>query len=272
MNCEEKVSIIMGVYNSNMKQLAKSIESILNQTYDNIELIICNDGSNNGIDNYINNLNDSRIIVIKNDINRGLSYSLNRCLEISSGNYIARQDDDDISDLSRIAKQVDFLENHFEYSLVGTAMWLMDENGIWGEMYMNEIPRKEDLLYGVVHSHPTIMARKSAYNKVNGYCTDNCMRRIEDYDLYVRMYEKGVQGYNLQEKLFYYNQTLYTYKKKKMINRINEVKCRHRVYRQLDMHNPLLYCYLFKPIISGLIPCILKDKIIRKKLEIGNRG
>lgn len=261
-----KVSVIMGVYNSNEKKLDRAIKSILNQTYTNIELIICNDCSTNGILNYLNKLRDNRIKIISNDVNSGLAYSLNQCLKISEGEYIARMDDDDVSDLTRIKKQVDFLNNHPEIDIVGTSIWLIDDDVVWGEDYLKEYPEKEDLLFGVVHAHPTIMVRKTAYDKVNGYRVLSKTQRTEDYDLYMRMYAIGLKGYNMQEKLFYYSQSFETLTKRKFKHRIDEMLCRIEGFKLLKLY-PKGIIYVFKPIVSWMIPNYLKQKRLKKRLK-----
>ena len=107
-----KVSIIMYCYNS-QETVSKSIESILNQTYKDIELLLCDDGS---IDNTLKILKnyenfDSRVKVFKNEKNVGLTKSLNSLINESLGTYVARQDDDDFSLSHRIETQVIALED-----------------------------------------------------------------------------------------------------------------------------------------------------------------
>ena len=125
----KKVSVIMGVYNCE-KTVAESIESIINQTYDNWELIICDDASTDNtcaiVESYARKYG-GKIFFLKNSANRRLAYSLNRCLEAAKGKYIARMDGDDISLPRRLEKQVLFLESHPEYALAGTAMIPFDE-------------------------------------------------------------------------------------------------------------------------------------------------
>ena len=108
---ESKVSIIMSTYQTEETQLKQAIESILGQTYSNLELIIVCDGICKDID-IIKQYKDNRIHLIENEVNRGLPYSLNRAIEHSEGKYIARMDSDDISVKNRIAKQVEFMAKH----------------------------------------------------------------------------------------------------------------------------------------------------------------
>ena len=90
---KDKISVIMGIYNARSKEvIKKSLESILKQTYKNLELIICDDGSTNDCIKWAKEIckNDNRVKFIENSTNKGLAYTLNHCLEISKGEYIAR--------------------------------------------------------------------------------------------------------------------------------------------------------------------------------------
>ena len=101
-----KISVIMGVHNGE-KTLPRAIESILNQTFADFELIICDDCSSDSTVHVINDYirKDDRVILIKNKSNSGLAASLNNCIKISKGEYIARMDDDDVSHAERFEKQ-----------------------------------------------------------------------------------------------------------------------------------------------------------------------
>ena len=105
----------MGVYNEKISWLNESVESILNQTYRNFEFIIIDDNPDNKeIKNYLLNLKqrDERIIIIFNDCNIGLTKSLNKGLEMATGEFVARMDADDISINTRFERQISYLNNH----------------------------------------------------------------------------------------------------------------------------------------------------------------
>ena len=204
-----KLSVLMGIYNSRNKEiLEKSLKSILNQTYREFELIICNDGSTNDCFKWAKEIcnNDNRVIFIENDRNRGLAYTLNHCLNEAHGEYVARMDDDDESHLDRFEKQVEFLDEHHEYDIVGSNMNLFNNSGIWGERKYKEFPQAKDFLYRVAIAHPTIMCRTEALKKVNGYRDIPQTLRVEDYDLFMRMFAKGSKIYNFQEPIFNYRE------------------------------------------------------------------
>ena len=119
---EDKISVIMTVYKESKEELKESFESIINQTYKNIEFIIVIDNPKEQwrID-FIKSYNDSRVKLVVNKENLGLPLSLNKALKLVTGNYIARMDADDISMPERIEKQLDFLKKN-NYDLVGCNM------------------------------------------------------------------------------------------------------------------------------------------------------
>lgn len=264
---EPKVSIIMAVYNSNRKKLERALKSILTQTYQDFEFIICDNCSTNGTYDYISTLDDKRIVLLRNHENLGQTFSLNRCLNVAKGEYIARMDDDDISTKNRIEKQVTFLDEYPEYGIVGCNSWLIDDNGTWGESIMPEYPCKKDLLFTVTHLHPSIMVRKSELLKINGYRDLKRTRLCQDYDLYMRLYASGVRAYNIQDKLFYYNQTSQTFFKRTFKERLNEVICRYEGFRLLGLY-PVGFLYLLKPLVAYFIPNNIKQRRLERKYGV----
>lgn len=252
-----KVSVIMGVYNcKNFKLLGMSIDSILKQTFRDFEFIICDDGSTNGTLEFLKSIEDKddRIKVLSYKKNCGLNHALNTCLEKSTGKYIARQDDDDISALERLEKEVVFLDNNLDYAIVGTLANVFDDNGIWGKYDNPERPNKNDFYWNSPFIHPTIMIRKEAYDSVNGYRISKETRRCEDIDLFMRMYAAGYKGYNIQKYLYLYRMVNNpNIKYRPMKYRIDEAIVKYKGYKA--MGNLLLGLpYVIKPILVGLLP------------------
>ena len=248
------ISVLMGLYNTKNKDyLEKSLNSILNQTYKDFEFIICNDGSTNNCISWAKEIvgSDNRVIFLDNKSNRGLAYSLNRCLEISKGKYIARMDDDDISHLNRFEKQLEYLENN-AVDLVSNNINVFDENGIYNSLTYPQHITKEDFLFNSPIVHPTIMAKKSSFTKVNGYRNIKKTVRVEDYDLFMRMFEAGVKMDVIQETLFDYRDDRdNTKRRKKYKYRINEFKIRIEGFKRLKLM-PKGIIYAFKPLVIGL--------------------
>ena len=266
-----KVSIIMGIYNCE-DTLEASIKSIINQTYKNWELIMCDDCSSDNTFNIAKKYAKeypSKIKVIKNEKNLTLGPTLNRCIELVEGKYIARQDGDDLSDSQRIEKQVRFLQENKEFDLVGTSMSVFDENGIYGVRNLKEIPQGEDLMKGSVFAHATVLIKTEAMKSLNGYSMEDSRRQVEDYDLWFRFFEKKYKGYNLQEALYEVREDREAYKRKNIKRRLNEINVMINGCKILKLSKKS-YIMIAKPIIAGIIPQKLLMEYHRKKFKISN--
>lgn len=125
MNEQPLVSIAMPVYNAE-KYIKKTIESVLNQTYTNFELILINDASKDRSKEIIHSFSDSRIRYIENPENLGIVKTRNKCIQYARGKYIAVLDNDDITLPPRLAKQVEFLEENNDYGICGSFYDIID--------------------------------------------------------------------------------------------------------------------------------------------------
>ena len=261
-----KVSVIMGVYNcKSMERLQKSVNSIIHQTFTDWELILCNDGSTDDtLDRLKAVATDRRIRVISYEKNMGLAYALNQCIKISTGSYIARQDDDDISELNRLERQVDFMDEYPEYAVVGTNARVFDDFGFWGAYTNVEIPSKDSFLWNSPFAHPTVMMRRDELLASGCYRVAKETRRCEDYDLFMRMYAKGYIGYNIQEMLYQYRIVNDNNKYRPMKYRIDEAQVRWIGYKSLGML-PKAFPYVVKPIVIGLMPQVVFKKIRKRQ-------
>lgn len=208
MEISPLVSVVMSTYNESSKDLELSIQSILQQSYKNIEFIIVLDNPQNEvIRNVLNRYKvlDKRVVVLENKKNMGLVKSLNKALKVVNGKYIARMDADDISDKDRISKQVDILESDDEISLVGTDILLIDEKNreINSDNLLISDSEQLKKCIGLCNciAHPTWMFRKSILKDLNGY---NEIPYAEDYDFLIRMSIRGHKFYNIDEKLLKY--------------------------------------------------------------------
>lgn len=126
-----KVTVLMAEHNTKEEELRSSIESILNQTYENFELLIIDDCSNKKSTEIIKSYKDSRIKLIHNEENLGLAESLNKGINLINTEYIIRMDTDDIAKKNRIEKQMNFVNKHPEYSIVSGNANFFNENGIY---------------------------------------------------------------------------------------------------------------------------------------------
>lgn len=265
-----KISVIMGIYNTKSKEyLKKSLSSILNQSYRDFELIICDDGSTNDAIKWAKEIcnRDKRVIFIKNDRNRGLAYTLNHCLKFAKGEYIARMDDDDESRIDRFEIQLNYLEKNKNVDLVSSNINVFDERGIYAEKIYPKYIENQDFLFNSPIVHPSIMARKKAFLLVDGYRDIKKTVRVEDYDMFMRMKANGINMNVIQKKLLNYRDDLSnTIRRKKYKYRINEAKIRYENYWKMGLM-PIGLIYVLKPLIIGLIPVKIIDNI--KKFKKG---
>lgn len=179
----------MAVYNGK-DFLRPAIDSILNQTHRNLEFIIINDASIDETTDILKSYTDPRLIVITNTENLGLTKSLNKALQLAKGQFIARQDADDISHPDRLATQFTFLCENPEYALVGCSARLIDEHGnlITDIKVLSESKQIESsLANNNQFIHGSILAYKSAITSAGGYREN--FRCTQDYDLWLRMSE-----------------------------------------------------------------------------------
>lgn len=181
---EPLISVLLPVYNAE-RFLADAIESILNQSFRNFELIIIDDGSSDNSPKIIKQFSDERMIVITQE-NQGLAASLNKGLEIARGKYIARQDNDDISLPERFEKQVAFLEKNESYALLGTAAIIVDENNQEGGRFHQHPETSPELKYFLLFDNPfvhsSVMFRRSVLSKTGPYYKGT--QFFEDYHLW----------------------------------------------------------------------------------------
>lgn len=249
-----KVSIIMGIYNCE-STLSEAIDSILSQTFTDWELILCDDGSSDNTfavaKEYQKKL-PQKIILLKNEENLGLNRTLNRCSNVATGEYIARMDGDDISLPTRFEQEVSFLNNNSEYSIVSTPMILFDSNGDWGRTYMIEKPTKQDFIkHSPVHCHAPCMIRREAYLAVNGYTEDKRMLRVEDANLWYKLYASGYIGCNLSEALYKMRDDRSAAKRRSLGARMNFVYVTYNGFRLFGF--PWYkYVYVLKELILGI--------------------
>lgn len=260
-----KVSVIMSIYNiGDMDILKAAVNSILNQSFTNLEILICDDASTD--DTYDTakemSFHDSRIVLLQNSVNIKAGCSRNRCIEIAHGDYIAIMDGDDISHPDRIAKQVEYLDSHPDIDFVGTRARYFEHNprDCDGGYWFCSKPKKKDFLYTLPFLHPTLMFRREALEKVGGYSPRKLVTRCEDYDMLLRMYAAGLKGENIDEVLYYYRQNRVSYGKRKYRYRFNEAAVKWRGFYRCGLF-PIGIAFAIKPLIVGLIPKRTLDKL-----------
>lgn len=264
-----KISVIMGIYNCE-QYLEDAIRCILNQTYTDWELIMCDDGSTDHTYQVAERFQiayPEKIKLLKNESNYGLNYTLNRCLKEANGAYIARMDGDDLCAADRFEKEVAVLDQRKSIAIVSSYLEYFDDvDGVWGICKYREYPQKKDFLSGSQFCHAASMVRKEAFDAVNGYTVDKRLLRVEDYHLWMKMYAAGYRGYNIQEPLYQMRDDKSAFHRRKFKYRLNETYVKLLIVRnfQLPIYN---YVFAIKPIVIGLLPPAVYKVLHKSRLK-----
>lgn len=247
------VSVIMGAYNCE-NTIERSIKSIIDQTYDNWELIICDDCSMDNTYGVLSKYkNNPKIKILRNDKNRKLAYSLNQCLRVAKGEYIARMDADDESLPKRFEVEVDFLEKHPEFELVSCRSVVSSQGKNLGIRGIENEPTSKDLITGNPFMHPTIMMRKRAYDRLNGYTVSKRTERGQDVDLWFRFFKEGYRGYVINDVLYKYSESISDFKRRTLKSAIGCIQTSLYGYKLLDIPMRYYIC-AFKPLLRVIFP------------------
>lgn len=204
---EELISVVMSVYNEPESMIKESIDSIIAQTYSNLEIIIVDDNPNEEkISKIIENFakKDRRIRIIYNKKNLGLALSLNRGLKTATGKYIARMDADDISDKNRLFEELKFL-NDYNFDMVFTERYNINEEGniikkITYPSYSSQ-DIKTILPLDCIVTHPSVLIKKQVIDTLGGYRKFDVS---QDYDLWLRLVSNNYNIGLLNKPLIYY--------------------------------------------------------------------
>lgn len=260
-----RISVLMGIYNC-APTLAEALDSLYAQTYQDFKIILCDDGSKDNtyeVAKEYANKHDN-IVLVKNEKNMGLNYTLNHCLEYADTEYCARMDGDDISLPSRFEKEIKFLDEHPEYAIVSTPMIYFDEHGDFRVGKGNGEPQKTDFLSGSPFCHAPCMIRTEAYKKVDGYTVDKRLLRVEDDHLWFKLYVAGYKGYNLSEALYKMRDDRNAVARRTWQSRINEMYVRHIGFKMLKLPW-YTQIYALRPLLAYLAPKFLYQLYHRKK-------
>ena len=199
----------MSVFNETESQIREAVSSILNQTWQDLELIIvCDNPKRDDIETIIGSFSDNRIVLLKNEANIGLAMSMNRAAECSHSEILARMDADDVAMPDRLEKEheiimkkgVDVVFSDFEYidmfSQKIEDMVHQFPVAVEGCVESKIIAQRPNIIH-----HPTVMMKREIFDKVGGYRDFPCS---QDADLWYRMQEAGAKFYLLNEKLLQY--------------------------------------------------------------------
>ncbi len=250
-----QVTIITGIYN-NSNTLHEALDSIINQTFTDWQMILCDDGSSDNTYEIAQQYAEKypeKFVVIKNEKNMGLNVTLNRCLSLATGKYIARMDGDDISLPERLQKEYDFLENNPEYSIVSVPMKYFDDNGVFMEGRGGKVPNPNMLPRGTIIPHAPSMVKKEAFDAVGGYSEDKKLLRVEDWHLWIKMYSLGYKAYILDQALYMMRDDRNAFSRRKFKYRLNESYVSRVAVKSLGL-SPINYIFALRPILVGLLP------------------
>lgn len=212
-NQNPKVTVLMPVYNCE-SFLKEAINSILDQTFKDFEFLIINDGSTDKTGEILKSYNDPRIKIINNKKNIGLTKSLNKGLRVAKGEYIARQDADDISLPLRLEKEVEILEKDHKVGLVGIRYEVIDEAGKSFGIVKYPTTDKEIkrlLMRENPFGHGSVMLRKEYIENIGFYRTE--FKYVQDLDFFLRISEK-CEVVNISEPLYKFRISPNSLKKK----------------------------------------------------------
>ncbi len=232
-----KVSVLLPIYNTKEEYLRQCIQSILNQSYTNFELLIINDSpENTNLDEIINSYQDERIKYFKNEKNIGITPSRNKLIDLAKGEYLAIMDHDDISLSERFTKEVQVLDNNSNIGVVSS----------WFKSIPANIEKKypihsDEIKSGIVRGacfllHPAAMLRKSLLLK-NNLKYEEEFSPAEDFALWGRLLDK-TDFYNIPEILFLYREHEENTSKTQQTKMLTASKQARKV---LKKDNPLLF-------------------------------
>ncbi|WP_254279310.1 glycosyltransferase [Haloarcula marina] len=206
---EPTVSVLLPVYNDS-KFLEDAINSILHQSYENFEIVIVSEPSDDGTRSIIESYDDHRVRGIHNESRIGLNRSLNKGLDACRGQFVARMDADDLAAERRLSKQVQFLSSHPDIGIVGSFCDKINDNGNICGIY--RVPKSDTAIRWCAltknpFAHPAVMMRTSVLDEHDlRYQESKQQFAVEDYDLWIRALQY-TKGWNIPEPLVKFRST-----------------------------------------------------------------
>lgn len=254
----------MGIYNC-AATLQEALDSLYAQTFQDFEIVLCDDGSKDNTYEVAleNQRTHNNIVLLRNEQNLGLNATLNKCLAVAKGEYIARMDGDDISLPTRFEKQVKFLDEHPEYAVVSAPMIYFDENGEFRRGKGKGEVVARDFVHGSPICHAPCMARTEVFRSVGGYSVDERLLRVEDYHLWFKIFAAGYKLFMMDECLYMMRDDREAFRRRTFKSRVNETYVKSIGYRMINL--PFYYqVFALRPLLIAMLPdCIYR--ILHKK-------
>ncbi len=271
MNATPSISVAMAAHNGE-RFLPEAIDSILNQSFRDFELLMVDDASSDGTRQIILDRarRDSRVRPILRDEQTRLAGSLNLCLEAARGRYIARMDADDIALPERFARQYAYLEEHPEIAALGSAVQVIDEDGdpiaLLGYPNDPKLVESYSLAGYTPLCHPSTMIRREALRRIDGY--DSTVHFCEDYDLWIRLSAVGrlanIDDVLLQYRVHIHSLTYVNHRKKtSMVQAALDRACAQRGLPKIQ----LAEAHCDREVVD---PLALRRKLILRAFRGGN--
>lgn len=261
------VTILMPCYNA-AAFFVEAVESIIAQTYANLEILLIDDGSSDNTKDLIIKYasTDKRIIPVFNEVNLGLIRTLNKGVAMATGDYIARMDSDDVSDLRRIEEMVRVFLDHPQLDVLSAGYYSMSADG---EKYVRVFPKALDSkallfvsLFCTPVNHPCMMA-KSSVLKSNPF--DERFIHSEDYEIFSRLLLSGSVIMNLEEPLYYLRRN-----PQSVSNRFEKIQIANHTRisaRNIEQYFGLTYDYFIHKIMINRISFNAGPQLIRQALK-----
>jgi glycosyltransferase involved in cell wall biosynthesis len=201
-----RISVILPVYNGEA-YLQEAVDSILGQTCSDFELIAIDDGSRDGSGAILDAVRDPRVRVVHQE-NMGLALTLNKGIVLARGEYIARQDQDDISRPERLARQLAYMDAHPACGLLGTWSVIQEDRTPTARQHRHPCSNGElqlRVLFDSFFVHSSVMMRRATLDRTGPYPTDPERNPPEDFDLWLRI-ARDHELANLPEPLLVYRE------------------------------------------------------------------
>lgn len=256
----------MGIYNC-ADTLREAIDSLYAQTYKDFKIIICDDGSSDDSFQIVQEYAEryDNIVLLKNDCNRGLNFTLNRCIEFADTEFCARMDGDDISLPERFERELKFLDQNHEYAVVSTPCMHFDEDEVFmvgnghGEVFKNDFIRRSPI------AHAPCMIRTEVLKEVGGYTVSDKLLRVEDYHLWFKIFAAGYKLYQMPESLYMMRDSNQAATRRTWKNRKNEYYVKKVGYKMIGIPW-YYYVFTFEPLILYLLPMPIYNFLHKRKM------
>jgi len=252
------ISVVMAVYEPKPPLLQQALESVLNQSLGNFELIIVEDPSSSPGQQIVKQCDDARIRYLLNERRTSLVQQKNRGLDCVRGSYVAIMDADDISDLCRFEKQIAFLHKHPEVDVLGSQVTVINQNG--ASLGYRRFPLDHQRIVGAMKRvvplcHPSVMLRREPLLRVGGYRETGYP--IEDYELWSRLAKHQAHFANHPDALLKYRVHPDQTKAKRLRECIQGVLCVKKQFWRAEMDFPSRLRMWAEQLLLWLPPAIV---------------